>query len=103
MSRARVLATTAVSAVAAPSLVSVGPIRLALTPTAFPAELSGISARHHVALTFDDGPDPVSTPSFLRLLGQLDVRATFFVLGRHLGDQGLLREVAAAGHEVGVH
>ncbi|MCL6459958.1 MAG: polysaccharide deacetylase family protein, partial [Gorillibacterium sp.] len=56
-----------------------------------------------VALTFDDGPDPASTPAFLGLLDRLDVRATFFVLGRHLGDRGLLREMSGAGHEVGVH
>ena len=68
-----------------------------------PAELSGLSPGRHVALTFDDGPDPVSTPSFLRLLDGLDVRATFFVLGRHLGDRGLLREMADRGHEIGVH
>jgi peptidoglycan/xylan/chitin deacetylase (PgdA/CDA1 family) len=78
-------------------------VRAALTPRVAPERLSGLSNRPHVALTFDDGPDPVSTPSFLGLLDRLGVRSTFFVLGRHLGDRGLLREMAAAGHEIGVH
>lgn len=85
------------------ALLSLGPVRRLVTPGLAPAELSGISGRQHVALTFDDGPDERSTPSFLRLLDELGVRATFFVLGQHVGDGGVLREVAAAGHEIGVH
>jgi peptidoglycan/xylan/chitin deacetylase (PgdA/CDA1 family) len=87
----------------APSLVSLGPVRAVLTPAIVPAELSGVSGRWHVALTFDDGPDPTSTPHFLELLDELGVTATFFVLGQHLGDRGLLREMAGAGHSIGVH
>lgn len=34
----------------------------------------------HVALTFDDGPDPLSTPAFLDLLAQTGRRATFFLV-----------------------
>ncbi|MYR56237.1 polysaccharide deacetylase family protein, partial [Streptomyces sp. SID625] len=43
--------------------------------------LAGHGRTGHVALTFDDGPDPASTPHFLDALDRLDVRATFFVLG----------------------
>lgn len=89
--------------VVAPSALSFGPLRAALTPWASDPALSGISELEHVALTYDDGPDPASTPAFLDLLDRLGVRATFFVLGRHLDDRGLLREMAGAGHEVGVH
>jgi peptidoglycan/xylan/chitin deacetylase (PgdA/CDA1 family) len=84
-------------------LLSLGPVRRVATPALAPAELSGISTRQHVALTFDDGPDATSTPRFLRLLDELRVTATFFVLGRHVRDGALLREVASAGHELGVH
>jgi peptidoglycan/xylan/chitin deacetylase (PgdA/CDA1 family) len=57
-----------------------------------------------VALTFDDGPDPESTPSFLQVLAERDIRATFFMLGTMVEKApGLAAEVAAAGHEVGVH
>ncbi len=65
--------------------------------------LRGVSDTQHVALTFADGPDTTSTPRFLACLEALDVRATFFVLGRHLGDGALVREMSARGHEVGVH
>jgi len=96
-------ATACLAAAATPSLVSLGPVRAALTPVVTPAAWSGLSDRAHVALTFDDGPDPTSTPSFLRLLDGLGVHATFFLLGRHLADRGLVRELASAGHGLGVH
>jgi peptidoglycan-N-acetylglucosamine deacetylase len=86
-----------------PVALSYGPLRAALTPRVAPAAFSGVSTRAHVALTFDDGPDRASTPAFLALLDRLGVRATFFVLGRHLRDHGLVGEIGAAGHELGVH
>jgi peptidoglycan/xylan/chitin deacetylase (PgdA/CDA1 family) len=98
-----VAAAVCLAAAATPSLVSIGPVRALLTPAVTSAALSGVSDRAHIALTFDDGPDQTSTPSFLRLLEGLGVNATFFVLGRHLGDRGLLRELASAGHDLGVH
>lgn len=57
-----------------------------------------------VALTFDDGPDPDTTPLFLDRLDELDVRATFFVLGE-LAERrpDLVRETVRRGHEVGLH
>ncbi len=66
--------------------------------------LAGVGSRRSVALTFDDGPDPRSTPAFLDALATLDVRATFFVLGSMLAaapDVG--RRLVDAGHEVAVH
>ncbi|NKQ55993.1 polysaccharide deacetylase family protein [Amycolatopsis sp. K13G38] len=67
-------------------------------------ELAGIGAADHVALTFDDGPDPASTPHFLRLLEIRQVRATFFLLGAQAARAPwLVKEIAAAGHEIGVH
>jgi peptidoglycan/xylan/chitin deacetylase (PgdA/CDA1 family) len=88
----------------APLVASVQPVRRALTPSVLPDRLSGISAVHHVALTFDDGPDPESTPMFLDLLAARGVRATFFVLGRHAAEQpALVRRMVDEGHEIGVH
>jgi peptidoglycan-N-acetylglucosamine deacetylase len=66
--------------------------------------LAGAGAPDHVALTFDDGPDPRSTPRFLDELDRLGCRATFFVLGEMLDrhpEAG--RDIARAGHEVAVH
>jgi peptidoglycan/xylan/chitin deacetylase (PgdA/CDA1 family) len=63
-----------------------------------------VSEAGHVALTFDDGPDPRSTPYFLDLLAEYRVHATFFLLGRMLvADPGLGRALVEAGHEVAVH
>jgi peptidoglycan-N-acetylglucosamine deacetylase len=57
-----------------------------------------------VALTFDDGPDPSSTPKLLGLLEEHDVKATFFVTGRGaLRYPDLVRRIAASGHAVGSH
>jgi peptidoglycan/xylan/chitin deacetylase (PgdA/CDA1 family) len=57
-----------------------------------------------VALTFDDGPDPASTPAFLDLLAARDARATFFLLGSMVARAPqLAAEIAAAGHEIAVH
>lgn len=57
-----------------------------------------------VALTFDDGPNPASTPQVLALLARYNARATFFLVGaaarRH---PALVREIAEAGHVVGNH
>ncbi|TAJ70623.1 MAG: polysaccharide deacetylase family protein [Phenylobacterium sp.] len=57
-----------------------------------------------VALTFDDGPDPVVTPRLLDLLRTRGVRATFFVLTDKAADRPeLLRRIAEEGHEIGLH
>ncbi|MEV7007480.1 polysaccharide deacetylase family protein [Streptosporangium sp. NPDC051022] len=66
--------------------------------------LGGEGSGDHVALTFDDGPDPRSTPRFLDELRRLGCRATFFVLGEALQRHPELgRRMAEEGHEVGVH
>ena len=57
-----------------------------------------------VALTFDDGPSPAFTPPLLDLLRELDVRATFFVLGDQArAHPELVLRMRAEGHGVGSH
>ena len=57
-----------------------------------------------VALTFDDGPTPDFTPRILEILAAHGIRATFDVMGHNVHRfPALLREVAAAGHEIGNH
>ncbi|MFC8371809.1 polysaccharide deacetylase family protein [Streptomyces sp. NPDC057239] len=66
--------------------------------------LAGVGHPAHVALTFDDGPDPGSTPRFLDALEELGVRATFFVLGEHVvRHPSVVRETVRRGHELAVH
>jgi peptidoglycan/xylan/chitin deacetylase (PgdA/CDA1 family) len=66
--------------------------------------LAGAGHPDHIALTFDDGPDPTSTPCFLDALDGLGVRATFFVLGESvLRHPELTRETMERGHELAVH
>lgn len=66
--------------------------------------LDGRGDPGHVALTFDDGPDPQSTPYFLRELDRLSARATFFVLGSRLEQHpDVGRRILAEGHELAVH
>ncbi len=62
------------------------------------------SRRLQVVLTFDDGPNPESTRKVLATLGSFGAHATFFVLGEKARTAPeVLREIAAAGHEIGVH
>lgn len=82
-----------------PSVAAIGALRTRLLPT-----LSGVSDCRHVALTFDDGPDPASTPIVLDALAGLGVRATFFVLGSRLAEYPELGARAVADrHELAVH
>ena len=60
--------------------------------------------QNRVALTFDDGPDPLYTPQILEVLDQYQVKAGFFVTGeKALAYPHLIRQIAAAGHCVGNH
>jgi peptidoglycan/xylan/chitin deacetylase (PgdA/CDA1 family) len=80
-------------------LVSATPLRRRLRS----AVLSRVTTRlPHVALTFDDGPDPEFTDRFLDALGK--VPATFFVVGERVRRwPHLVRRVVEAGHEVASH
>ena len=57
-----------------------------------------------LALTFDDGPNPLWTPRLLDLLARRDVRATFFLVGSYAQSHpSLVQQIAAAGHCIGNH
>lgn len=57
-----------------------------------------------IALTFDDGPDPIDTPEVLDILKEKKVRATFFVLGQAAQTNPvLLKRLVMEGHEIGNH
>jgi peptidoglycan/xylan/chitin deacetylase (PgdA/CDA1 family) len=57
-----------------------------------------------IALTFDDGPDPVWTPLVLDALARVHARATFFVVApRARRYPSLLARIQEEGHDVGFH
>jgi peptidoglycan-N-acetylglucosamine deacetylase len=57
-----------------------------------------------IALTFDDGPDPIWTPRLLDLLAGIGARATFFVIApRAARRPDLIARMTEEGHAVGLH
>lgn len=57
-----------------------------------------------IALTFDDGPDPVITPLVLSVLKEKNVPATFFLIGEKAEKYPhLVRQILAEGHQIGNH
>ena len=57
-----------------------------------------------VALTIDDGPDPVSTRLILDTLSANESTATFFIIADHIpGNEALLEEMVSSSHELGNH
>jgi len=64
----------------------------------------GKSGKKAVALTFDDGPDPVTTPAILSLLSSHKVKATFFVIGKKADEYPeLIKNIIQQGHTIGNH
>jgi peptidoglycan/xylan/chitin deacetylase (PgdA/CDA1 family) len=102
MRRALLVPATAALVHAAPSVVALGQwTRL--------RALRGVCrwrgpAVDAIALTFDDGPDPQSTPRVLDRLDDLGLRGTFFCLGHRVVDAPeVVVETVARGHEIAVH
>ncbi len=58
-----------------------------------------------IHLTFDDGPNPTATPMLLDLLARERVRATFFLIERHLTleTEPIVQRIVKEGHAVGLH
>lgn len=64
----------------------------------------GKRAKREVALTFDDGPDPQTTPAVLDALREVGGQATFFVMaGKAQAHPELVGRMLAEGHEVAIH
>ncbi len=61
-------------------------------------------ARGEIALTIDDGPDPLVTPQVLDLLQRHGAHASFFCVGEKLARHPqLARDISARGHSVENH
>jgi peptidoglycan/xylan/chitin deacetylase (PgdA/CDA1 family) len=57
-----------------------------------------------IALTFDDGPNPLSTPQILNILEKKKIKATFFIIGDNAKKYPeLLKKIYKDGHEIELH
>jgi len=69
-----------------------------------PVIACGTSGKLAVAITFDDGPDPLTTPLLLRLLARYEMTATFFVVGEKAEKYPhLIKDILFSGHSIGNH
>ncbi len=60
--------------------------------------------RNSLYLTFDDGPNPDTTPAILEILEQFGIKATFFCVGENVVKYpALYKQLIAKGHSVGNH
>lgn len=60
--------------------------------------------RNEIALTIDDGPDPLVTPQVLDLLDRFHAKATFFCIGNRAAQHPeLCREIMRRGHAIENH
>jgi len=80
---------------------------LAIQPRVFPESLLITRlprAGRKIALTFDDGPDPVLTPMLLEILGGWHISASLFFIGRAAERHAnIVREAVSRGHQVSNH
>lgn len=58
----------------------------------------------YIAMTFDDGPNPVQTPRLLEMLAKRNIKATFYVVGECVKEYpATLQQIVKEGHEIGNH
>ena len=68
------------------------------------ATCRGDSTAMRVALTFDDGPDPVATPKLLEVLRRHEIKAAFFPIGTKVRDYPeMVKQIDQEGHILGNH
>jgi peptidoglycan/xylan/chitin deacetylase (PgdA/CDA1 family) len=74
------------------------------TPKTVAPPLIDCTRLNCIALTFDDGPNPITTPQIVSTLEQFHVPASFFMVGSRVAGNGpLLRRMQADGYEIGNH
>ncbi|MEA5390753.1 polysaccharide deacetylase family protein [Cyanobium gracile UHCC 0139] len=79
-------------------------IRLLLVPLFPRVVFCGRGRQKRLALTIDDGPSGPGSEALLALLRELEVPATFFLIGTHLDcDQRFPRRALQLGHDLGNH
>jgi cellulose synthase/poly-beta-1,6-N-acetylglucosamine synthase-like glycosyltransferase/peptidoglycan/xylan/chitin deacetylase (PgdA/CDA1 family)/spore germination protein YaaH len=87
-----------------PDRRSVADAEMVTFPNGFEIAHRGAVDKAMIALTFDDGPDPLYTPQILDILARENVKASFFAVGRQmLKHPQLVERILAEGHEIGSH
>jgi peptidoglycan-N-acetylglucosamine deacetylase len=67
-------------------------------------KIKSVGSEKVIALTFDDGPWPHTTPTVLEILKKEDIKATFFWVGQYLkAHPEIAKQVIAEGHAIGNH
>lgn len=62
------------------------------------------TSQRAVAITFDDGPNPVYTPQVLEIFSEAKGKATFFMIGEQMKEHpDVVKQVCDKGHEIGNH
>jgi len=70
----------------------------------FPVICRNSSIDKGVAITFDDGPDPETTPRILEVLKKHDAKAAFFLIAQKAeAHPDLVRRIHNEGHIIGNH
>lgn len=73
-------------------------------PTQYEVDRYGKPSSKEIALTFDDGPDPVYTKQILDILDKYNVKGTFFVVGENAeSNPDIIRRMYNDGMELGNH
>ena len=73
-------------------------------PVLGPSNSRRVTGSDAVALTFDDGPDPVQTPRLLALLAEYRVTATFCLVGQQVkAHPDIVRQIVDGGHTLCNH
>lgn len=90
--------------VAAAETSSISPdtgIKLSPKPLTFSTDCTFMPC---LALTFDDGPDPATTPVIVDVLEKAGAKATFFMIGNRIaGHEAILQRIQADGFDIGNH
>lgn len=66
--------------------------------------IHGDTSKKIIYLTFDDGPDPASTPKILEILRKNNIKSTFFLIGEKVNRYPqIAQQIATDGHDMGNH
>jgi len=78
--------------------------KITVFPSPYIINRWGAADKKKIAITFDDGPDPVYTPQLLNILKKYNVPATFFIVGvSATQNRGIIEQELSNGNEIASH